>query len=136
MTNHRHFSFPSNLLQLVEAAKKRNSPVLLVLDRCVVWLPKVTERLGEYAARHFEHCGLVTAGGSEVPADEVQGVFTFRFVNGYPHHMWEVPAGREEYVSSVAAVLGGIRKYLVGHGPTAVTLSSAPVPGLSGPSRD
>jgi hypothetical protein len=136
MENHRHFSLPSNLLQLVEAAKKRNSPVLLVLDRYVVLLPKMLERLGEYTTRHFDHCGLVTAGGSEVPFNEVQGVFSFRCVSGYPHHMWEVPADREEYVSSVASVLGGIRKYLVGQGPTSVTLSSAPVPGLSGPSRD
>lgn len=136
LTNHRHFSLPDNLLQLVKAAEKRNSPVLLVLDRYILWLPKVVEKLRDYTGRHFGHCGLVTAGGEEVSFDDVERVFTFRCGAGYRHHVWDVPPDRGTYVASVASVLGGIKRYFVEHGRTTVPLTGSPIPGLSGPTKD
>jgi hypothetical protein len=135
LRNHRHFKLPENLLRLIEAAEKRNSPVLLVLDRGMLSLSDKAEKLGDYHTRNFENCGLVTAGGDEIPNARVQEVFQVKFRMDYPHHVWDVPPNRETYVSSVMSVLGGIKKHLVSRGRTALHLPGGALPGLSGPSR-
>jgi hypothetical protein len=136
LTSHRHFNFPDNLVRLIDAASQRNSPVLLVLDRCILSVPGVAEKMESYSRENFDNCGLVTAGGSEISDDLVQEVFKFKCIRNYPYHIWNVPTDRSAYVSSVASVLGGIKHHFINYAETFKPLAGTTLPGLSGPTED
>ena len=129
----RNLDLPDNLVSLIKTAARRGSPVLLVLDRYALSLPHVIDKLNGYDAQNFNHCGLVTAGGGEVAHEQVQSIFNFKCKPNYPHHIWNTPTTRHEYVSSIALVLSGIKQQLLLQAHPEIPLTSAAIPGLSGP---
>jgi len=120
---------PQNLLEKIEQARKRNSPVLIILDRHALQLERFKNVLRSYDERNYYHVGLVTAGGTDISDEILAEVCVFKFVRGEEHHIWEVPTDRSSYVLSVTAVVRGIRQKLqrTGTPVTEVSLRRKPV---------
>jgi hypothetical protein len=132
----RNHGLPRNPRRLIEIANERNSPVLIVLDRCALFLPHITTGMSDYDGFNSENCGLVTAGGREISDDRVKQVFKFKCIPSYLHHIWNVPENRDAYVESVASVLSGIKKQLMSNGLPGTRFIRGALPGLSTPSED
>lgn len=130
----RSLEVSGELLPLIERARERNRPVLLVLDRRALRLGPMRARMAEYSAlKQFGHCGLVAAGGREVTDEEVGLAFPEKFVPGLPNHVWHPPHDKTGYVNSVSWVLGNVRSGLMSLSPPSVTFGRSAVPGLSVP---
>lgn len=130
----RNLKLSEKLVPLIETAKRRNSPVLLVLDRRALSLKEIKQRMKEYDKVNFDHCGLVTAGGAGVPDGDVEEVFQFKHKDLY--HVWNVPASRAGYVESVTSVLRGIKEQLMRQGTPETTFTRSTMPGLSAPTEN
>lgn len=132
-----NIGLPENLMALLDTAKDKNSPVLIVFDRSSLLLTKFRTKISEYAERIYPNCGLVTAGGRNIHEDQFQTCFNYVFLRNFPNHFWSVPAGKEEYMSSVAQALQGIKKQLMAKGETTYSGTAPKVmPGLRGPGRN
>jgi hypothetical protein len=129
-----NLEFSDNLLEIIEIAEQRNSPVLLVFDRHAIFLKQIEERMREYDRKIFDYCGLVTAGGHEVSDDQIKQVFKHKSKKDYQHHVWNVPTAIERYVSSVASVLGGIKQEIMIQGQPVRPLPGGSLPEIHGPS--
>jgi hypothetical protein len=88
---------PNNLVRLIEEAKQKNSAILLVFDRWALRVPHITAKMSEYDQHNFTNCGLVTAGGSEIPDDQIGKIFRTKSLPNYPHHIWNIPMKRDIY---------------------------------------
>jgi hypothetical protein len=129
-----NLGLPDRLTPLIKAAKERNSPLLFVLDRRALSLREIVKEMSEYDSRNYDNCGLVTAGGNDVPDEEIRQIFQYKASPNYLHHVWKVPLDRQEYVDSVASVLSGIKRQLMNQGTPDAMFSRRDVPGLSAPS--
>jgi len=133
LNHHRHLGLPANVKDLIEIARRKNAPVLLVYDPNALQVAQVEKALAGYRDVNFTNCGLVTAGDGAVAAETLEQVFGLKRLPGYPHHRWDVPGGRDDFVASVAAVLNRMKMQLMAFGDPVTPFDSAAVPGLSVP---
>lgn len=130
----RHLELPPNVKALIEKARQKNSPVLLVYDPNALEVAQVVKALDGYRDVNYpEICGLVTAGDGAVPEAMLEQVFGTKRLPGYPLHRWDVPRGRDAFVASVAEVLNGMKQQLMAVGDTVTPFASAVVPGIPVP---
>jgi hypothetical protein len=123
--------FPQNFLEQIEQAGKRNSPVLIILDRRALQLEKFKNILRSYDEKNYYHVGLVTGGGTDISDEILAETCMFKFPRGEEHHIWEVPPDRSSYVLSVTEVVRGIRQKLQRTGIPVIGVSLRRKPGLN-----
>jgi hypothetical protein len=128
--NYCNLGLPSDLNDRLRAARKANSPVLIVLDRRSLKVPAIQSSLGDYDDRDYPHVGLITAAGSELDEPLLAETLPTKYGNRRPNHLWTIPERRVSYVLGIGEVIGGLRRGLQQVGSAAIPQPAARLPGI------
>ena len=122
---------PNDLVAKINEARKKNSPVLIVLDRASLEIDAIRTRLVSYDERDFPHVGLVTAGGRDGDEPLLCQVFQTKYLCRRPNHLWTVPPSSDVYERSVANVVAALRNFLQKFSDATIPLPQTSVPNLA-----
>jgi hypothetical protein len=128
--NYCDLGFPSDLNDRLRAAKKANSPVLIVLDRSSLKVPTIKSSLSDYDGLDYPHVGLITAAGSELDEPLLTHALPTKYGARRPNHLWTIPGDRTSYVLGVGDVISGLRRGLQRVGSVAIPQPAEQLPGI------